>query len=267
MSEIASWFPKLEAIARAAGAAIMDVYAQEITVRQKDDLSPVTDADEAAEKIILEGLRELTSLPIVAEESMTAGKGPVQMNGESVFWLVDPLDGTKEFVRRQGEFTVNIALIDHGRPIAGVVYAPALGSLYLGGLGLGAVKILDSDRTYRAITVREADATGLVAVASKSHRTPATNDFLDRLPVRDSRAAGSSLKFCLVAEGDADIYPRFGPTMEWDTAAGHAVLLAAGGNVVKLDGTELSYGKPEYRNPDYYAHGIWPSDLAMPKNS
>lgn len=268
MTEIANWFPQLEKIARDAGAAIMEIYAHEIAVRQKDDLSPVTDADEAAERIILAGLRALApGIPIVAEESMNAGQGPLQMNAESLFWLVDPLDGTKEFIRRRGEFTVNIALIDHGRPIAGVVYAPAIGSLYLGGHGLGAVKVLDQDRQYRAIHVREGDLHGLIAVASKSHRTPATNDFLDRLPIRESRAAGSSLKFCLVAEGDADVYPRMGPTMEWDTAAGHAVLLAAGGHVLKLDGTELAYGKPDYKNPDYYAYGIWPEGLLKPEKA
>ncbi|MDA5193163.1 3'(2'),5'-bisphosphate nucleotidase CysQ [Govanella unica] len=265
MPDTTRWLAPLEQIARDAGAAIMEIYAHEIAVRQKDDLSPVTDADEAAERIILAGLKLLDpDTPVVAEESMNAGQGPAEHGTR--FWLVDPLDGTKEFIRRHGEFTVNIALIEDGRPTLGVVYAPAIGSLYLGAVGHGATKILDSDRTTRLpITAREGDRTGLVAVASKSHRTPGTNVFLDRLPIAESRAAGSSLKFCLVAEGAADIYPRIGPTMEWDTAAGHAVLAAAGGRVVTLDGVDLDYGKPDYRNPDYYAYGLWPKGLVRPE--
>lgn len=266
MPQTLSWLHTLEEIARDAGAAIMDIYAEEIRVRQKDDLSPVTDADEAAERIILAGLATLDpETPVVAEESMMAGKGPGEAPGAR-FWLVDPLDGTKEFIRRQGEFTVNIALIERGRPVMGVVYAPAIGALYLGAAGHGAWRILDRAPGKReVITVREGDPANLVAVASKSHRTPGTNAFLDRLPIGESRAAGSSLKFCLVAEGSADVYPRIGPTMEWDTAAGHAVLGAAGGRVVTLDGAEMSYGKPGFRNPDYYAYGIWPKGLPKPE--
>lgn len=267
MPQTATWFSPLEQIARDAGAAIMDVYAHEIAVRQKDDLSPVTDADEAAERIILAGLAALDpATPVVAEESMTAGHGPSSAGAR--FWLVDPLDGTKEFIHRRGEFTVNIALIEDGRPTLGVVYAPALGSLYLGAAGNGAFRVADSDRSIRVpIAARAGDPRGLVAVASKSHRTPATDAFLDRLPIAASKAAGSSLKFCLVAEGAADIYPRLGPTMEWDTAAGHAVLHAAGGRVVTFDGHELSYGKPGYRNPHYYAYGLWPAGLSMPQSA
>lgn len=245
----------LVVLARQAGEVVMAVYGQDFDVSHKDDQSPVTVADERAEAVIVAGLRTLdASIPIVAEESMAKGQGPDQLGTR--FWLVDPLDGTKEFIRRNGEFTVNIALIDHGAPVMGVVYAPALGRLYAGGMGLSACCLLDGRQEAQAIAVRPADVRALVAVASKSHRTPETDAYLNRLPAADSRSAGSSLKFCLVAEGSADIYPRFGPTCEWDTAAGDAVLRAAGGAVVDFSGQPLRYGKANFLNPHFLAHGL-----------
>ncbi len=255
------WIDPLNAIARDAGAAIMDIYAGDIAIRNKDDQSPVTDADEAAEKIILAGLRTLApTIPVVAEESMAAGQRP-EIAGD-LFWLVDPLDGTKEFIRRQGQFTVNIALIYRDQPILGVVYAPALGDLYAGVVGHGAWRWRDQAKA--DIHVRTADTAALIAVASKSHRTPETDSYLSQLAIADSRAAGSSLKFCLVADGSADLYPRFGPTMEWDTAAGHAVLAAAGGAVLSPDGTPLCYGKPDFRNGFFFAIGDLAWDAIKP---
>jgi 3'(2'), 5'-bisphosphate nucleotidase len=241
-------------LARQAGDVVMSVYAQDFDVMHKGDQSPVTVADERAEAVIVAGLRALdASIPIVAEESMAKGQRPAALGTR--FWLVDPLDGTKEFIRRNGEFTVNIALIENGAPVMGVVYAPALGRMYAGAAGLGAYRWLDNAQKTEAIAVRRADTSALVAVASKSHRTPETDAYLNRLPVTDSRSAGSSLKFCLVAEGSADIYPRFGPTCEWDTAAGDAVLRAAGGAVLDFSGAPLRYGKPDFLNPHFLAHG------------
>lgn len=263
MTDPAQLLPRLEELAIAAGAAIMTIRGEGAAVREKADSSPVTDADEAAERIIIEGLTPLLpGVPIVAEESMAAGRGPDATG--NMFWLVDPLDGTKEFVRGQGEFTVNIALIRDGLPILGVVFAPALGRLYSGAEGAGASVLElgpDGSSDWRPITVREAPADALVAIASKSHRLPETDALLARLPLGESRAVGSSLKFCVLAEGDADIYPRFGETMEWDTAAGQAVLLAAGGQMVTWDGQPFTYGKPDYRNGGFLAYGRLPEDL------
>ncbi|MEX0645016.1 MAG: 3'(2'),5'-bisphosphate nucleotidase CysQ, partial [Parvularculaceae bacterium] len=221
-------------IALEAGAAAMRLYAGDFAVDAKDDASPVTAADRLAEEIILKGLASAApKTPVLAEESASEGKIP-ELGRE--FFLVDPLDGTKEFVERNGEFTVNIALVRAGRPVLGVVYAPAVGRLYAGGLDLGAFRILTraderaGERT--AIKARLAPQTGLVAVASRSHRTAETDAFLKTLNIATFAASGSSLKFCLIAEGAADIYPRLGRTMEWDTGAGQAVLEAAGGRVV-----------------------------------
>lgn len=268
MTDPATLLPALETLAIEAGLAIMAIRGRGAEVREKPDSSPVTDADEAAERIIIAGLRNLLpGVPIVAEESMSAGEGPDQREtrgANAMFWLVDPLDGTKEFVRGNGEFTVNIALIRDGLPVAGVVFAPALGRLYAGAEGAGASLMEltpDGSSEWRPITVRDAPAEALVAIASKSHRLPQTDALLARLPLGESRAVGSSLKFCVLAEGAADIYPRFGETMEWDTAAGQAVLLAAGGRMVTWDGRPFTYGKPDYRNPGFLAHGRLPDDL------
>ncbi len=240
-----------------AGAKIMEIYNGDIDVRTKDDASPVTDADEAAEKIILAGLSKAASeIPVVAEEGVAAGNIPDISGG--VFFLVDPLDGTKEFISRNGEFTVNIALVDNGAPIAGVVYAPAIGKLY-GGSSSGAFcqdienGVASGDR--QAISIRNAPEEGLTVVASRSHRSPETDEFISQYNVAELRSAGSSLKLCLVASGEADFYPRLGRTMEWDIAAGDAVLRAAGGTTTLLDGEPFTYAKPEFENPYFVAKG------------
>ncbi|QIL84140.1 3'(2'),5'-bisphosphate nucleotidase CysQ [Diaphorobacter sp. HDW4A] len=238
------------AIARDAGALIMEIYRSDFEVRGKHDASPVTEADECAERLILERLRALRpQLPIVSEEAAAAGYVPAF--GER-FWLVDPLDGTKEFIHRNGEFTVNIALIDAGMPVLGVVFAPALDRMYAGAQGLGAWLEIEGKR--QTIECRNVPQEGLDVVASRSHGdADALDQFLDGRLVRSLKSAGSSLKICLVAEGEADLYPRLGRTMEWDIAAGHAVLVAAGGQIRVLSGDVLSYGKQDLSNPHFYA--------------
>jgi 3'(2'), 5'-bisphosphate nucleotidase len=242
-----------------AGGAIMAVYATDFSVRDKADASPVTAADHAAEEIILAELAALApGIPVVAEESVAAGKVPTV--GDR-FFLVDPLDGTREFVSHRDEFTVNIALVEAGHPVLGVVYAPARHELYWGDVRAGQAGHLGSDPDGTmpskgvAISARRAPAEGLTAVASRSHRTPETDLLLAKYPVREFRSIGSSLKFCLVASGEADVYPRVGATMEWDTAAGHAVLVAAGGRVTGLEGEPFTYGKPKFRNGNFVAWG------------
>jgi 3'(2'), 5'-bisphosphate nucleotidase len=240
--------------AREAAREIMRIYAGDLGERTKADKSPVTDADHAAEAIIVKGLRALTpDAAVVAEEEMAAGRVPTLNGGP--FWLVDPLDGTKEFIKRNGEFTVNIALIEDGRPTIGIVLAPATETLWRGAAGLGADR---SERggAFTAIRTRAVPAEGLTACASRSHSVYDDLDIWFRnnnLTVADRVRVGSSLKFCLIAEGKADIYPRFGPTNEWDTAAGQGVLEAAGGEVVTTDGRPLAYGKPGFGNPHFIA--------------
>jgi 3'(2'), 5'-bisphosphate nucleotidase len=243
--------PEIVALADRAGAVIMDHYRGDILVRTKADASPVTAADEAGEAVILEGLARLApAIPVVAEEKVAAGDVPDLDAGP--FWLVDPLDGTKEFISKNGEFTVNIALIDSSGPLLGVVVAPARDKAWWGCRGHGAyVRAADGRAT--PIQVRPAPARGLTAVASRSHSDAETEKFLDDAGVTERISAGSSLKFCLVAEGRADLYPRFGPTMEWDVAAGHAVLLAAGGHVTTLEGAPFLYRKPDFRNAGFIA--------------
>jgi 3'(2'), 5'-bisphosphate nucleotidase len=251
----------LVAIAHDAGRVIMHHYQSGTEARKKSDQSPVTDADEEAEKLILARLREAApGVPVVAEEEMAAGRLP--KIGDH-FFLVDPLDGTKEFISHNGEFTVNIAEIAGGVAMRGVVYAPAKNRLFLGETPGGAYEIeaqvaIAPDLTAaRPIHVRRAPRDGLTAVASRSHRDKKTEEYLAHYPVKDFITAGSSLKFCLVATGEADIYPRHGTTMEWDTAAGHAVLSAAGGTVTKLDGFALRYGRVAegFTNPHFVARG------------
>lgn len=250
----------LKLIAERAGKVILAYYAEaeDIEVTRKSDASPVTEADHAAEEFILEALRTLTpDLPIVAEESVAAGDVPDI--GDGRFWLVDPLDGTKEFLTRNGEFTVNIALIEGGRPVAGVVHAPAMAMTWTGGLcadGPNLASFSNTDQPAMDIRTREIPDGGAVVIASRRHGSNAELErFLETYKVAETLTAGSSLKFCLVAGGRADLYPRFGRTMEWDTAAGHAVLLAAGGEVRTLDGKPLRYGKPGFENPYFYAVG------------
>jgi len=245
--------------AQRAGGSIMAVYATDFGVREKLDASPVTVADEAAEKIILADLAVIApGVPVIAEESVAAGRVPAIAER---FFLVDPLDGTREFVAHRDEFTVNIALIENGEPILGVVFAPARRELYWGDVRAGKAGHIDADPDGTmpamggAISARRAPADGLTAVASRSHRTPETDAFLANYPVVEFRSIGSSLKFCLVATGEADIYPRIGTTMEWDTAAGHAVLKAAGGRVTGLVGEPFRYGKPGFKNGNFLARG------------
>jgi 3'(2'), 5'-bisphosphate nucleotidase len=239
-------------IARAAGAAIMPFYRSGTAVRAKADASPVTAADEAADALISAALRELTpAIPCVSEESAGpfGGKAPAR-----VFWLVDPLDGTREFVAGRDEFTVNIALVTDTAPVLGVVYLPARNELYAGAAGRGAV--LASGGKQRPIRCRPLPAAGAIVAVSRSHGDRAADSaLLGGLKVAGEVCAGSALKFCLIARGDADVYPRAGRTMEWDTAAGQAVLVAAGGCVVDRNGLPLTYGKPGFENPSFVARG------------
>ncbi len=249
----------------AAGRVILDVRDGGGDHTIKGDGSPVTEADTRAEVILLEALRRAApDITVVAEEAAEAGNIP---KARRMFFLVDPLDGTKEFIRGGTDFTVNIGLICDGKPIYGIIYAPARGRFYEGGVGKGAwVADIDCrqseffDGTPKTpINTRTPDAQNLMAVASHSHRAQETNDWLDAHNVKDTVSAGSSIKFCVVAEGQADFYPRHWPTMEWDTAAGHAILAAAGGRVERLDGTAFLYGKYEqerpYLNPGFIAFG------------
>ncbi len=244
-------------LALEAGARIMEIYDNDdFDVRAKSDNSPVTAADEAADALISAGLAAEfpDTLLITEEQSATHSK-----SGDS-FIIVDPLDGTKEFINRRGDFTVNIAYVSDGIPVRGVVYAPARGRLfYTDATGKSLEEAgphsPDEQGAVRDIRVSLPNNDGLVVVASKSHRDQATDDYIDKYSVRDSASAGSSLKFCLVATGEADLYPRVGRTMEWDTAAGHAVLAGAGGKVVRFDDhSPLTYGKSDYANPFFIAH-------------
>lgn len=241
----------LEAAARAAGAVIMEVYAQDFAVHFKGENDPVTAADSLAEAVILPVLRHLTpDIPIVAEEEAAAGRIP---DVGHTFWLVDPLDGTKEFVKKNGEFTVNIGLIEHGIPVLGIVYAPAQDILWGGADGQA---WREDAHGRRPIVCRPVPAEGAVVLDSRSHRAAERLEaFIATLPGCKVENAGSSLKFCRIAEGSGDYYPRFGPTCEWDTAAAHAVLRAAGGEVVSWDNVALGYGKPKFLNPDFLARG------------
>lgn len=254
-TELMKLVPGVCAIALKAGQKIMEIYETDFVVETKDDSSPVTEADTAAEAIIVPALASLEpTIPIVAEEAAAAGKVPDV--GDGPFWLVDPLDGTKEFLNRNGEFTVNIGLIQDHKPVLGVVYAPALDTFYAGALGSGATRKI-GDQTAQEISVRSEPQQGLTIVASRRHGDPAVLEkFLSGRTVKETINAGSSLKFCLLAAGEADLYPRFGRTMEWDTAAGHAVLLAAGGLVTTEDGAPLSYAKNAiFENPHFIGWG------------
>jgi 3'(2'), 5'-bisphosphate nucleotidase len=237
----------------AAGELVMAVYRRDFQVEVKDDASPVTEADRQAEALITADLQAgWPDVPVVGEEAVAAG---AQTKVGRCFWLVDPLDGTREFVGRNGEFTVNVALIEDGRPVLGAVLAPAAGVLYTGGPGLGAWRLGAGGR--EAICCRVPPAEGLTLLCSRSHNDDAAvNAWLGDRLIRERRAAGSSLKFCLIAEGQADLYPRLGRTMEWDIAAGQAVLEGAGGRVCGLDGSPLLYGKPGWESPHFVAEGL-----------
>ena len=248
-------------LALEAGDVIMEIYnSDDFDVRAKSDDSPVTAADEAADALISAGLRKaFPGVTLVTEDQAASHSARAES-----FLIVDPLDGTKEFVKRRGDFTVNIAYVTGGVPVRGVVYAPAKGRLfYTDAAGQSVEESGDhaKDRAgpTRPLAVSSPDQAALMVVASKSHRDQATDDYIAKYAVRDMTSAGSSLKFCLVATGEADLYPRLGRTMEWDTAAGDAVLRGAGGHVVRFDDhTPLSYGKPGYENPFFiaYAPGV-----------
>ncbi len=254
-------FDRLVAVMRRlaleAGERILEVYnSPSFEVKSKSDTSPVTEADEAADALISAGLRaEFPDVMLITEEQADS-----HALSARTFLIVDPLDGTKEFVQRRGDFTVNIAYVQDGVPVRGVVYAPAQGRLFYtapDGASVEEVGPHDVARpgTIRALKVAASDNEALMVVASKSHRDQATDDYIARYAVRDMTSAGSSLKFCLVATGEADLYPRLGRTMEWDTAAGDAVLRGAGGHVVRFDDhTPLAYGKPGWDNPFFIAH-------------
>ena len=247
----------VERIVRDAGEVVRRIYETDFQVASKSDDSPVTLADQQAEAVILRGLAALTpDIPVVAEEAVAAGQLPRLAGPGAPFWLVDPLDGTKEFIQRNGEFTVNVALVEGGEPVLGVVLTPALARLHAGGRGLGALVEDSSGR--RAIHCRRPPPEGLTVVASRSHGDEAAlSAWLGSRKVAQRVNAGSSLKLCLVAEGRADLYPRLGRTMEWDIAAGHAVLAAAGGHVTRIDdGQPLRYGKPGFENPHFVAAGL-----------
>ncbi len=261
-SEDAAILGLFEQLALTAGRKVMEVFHAGCSVDKKSDESPVTEADRESEKIILAGLRAAyPSVPCIAEEETAAGTAPRHVG--DTFFLIDPLDGTKEFVNRNTDFTVNIALVRNGIPEIGVVYAPCTGRFFSGRPGNAELIDLDAKGEIagrRPIAVR-IGATPLTIVASRSHRTAETDDFIGKVEAAEIVSVGSSLKFCLVANGEADIYPRFGRTMEWDTAAGDAVLRAAGGSTSTLDGKPLGYGKcnqshdSDFANPYFIARG------------
>jgi 3'(2'), 5'-bisphosphate nucleotidase len=243
----------------AAGRATLEIYRTGFTFSEKADRSPVTAADHASEKVILEHLARIApAVPVVAEEAVAGGSLP-RVGDE--FFLVDPLDGTKEFIHRRGDFTVNIALIRRRMPAIGIVYAPVSGALYAGNVAAGRAfrcsHPADAPKAgpREVLRVRPVPAAGVTAVVSRSHSTPDTDAYLQHYTISDRVSVGSSLKFCLVAAGEADLYPRLGATMEWDTAAGHAVLAAAGGKVLAPGGEPLAYGKPGFRNSFFIASG------------
>lgn len=263
MADTGNLLASLSALAHRAAIEVMRIYAEPVAAAVKADLTPVTEADLAAERIILEGLAKIApEIPVISEEAASQGRIPETARR---FFLVDPLDGTREFISRNGEFTINIALIEDEQPVAGVVYAPAIQRIFRGAVGLKAEQATLSTESaeaaaqwqpIRALPVPER---ALRVVASRSHRDAETDAFLAARDVKTLVAAGSSLKFCLIAAGEADLYPRFGRTMEWDTAAGHAVLAAAGGKVTLGDGqTPLLYGKRArgYDNPAFIAGGV-----------
>ncbi len=250
---LARWAAELAEVARHAGAEILKIYAGDFATTRKADQSPVTAADLAAEAVILPALRKLApDIAIISEEDSQQSGLPT--TAPDRFWLVDPLDGTKEFVARNGEFTVNIALIENGRPVLGIVHLPALQQTYRGQGGIA--ERADDGAAFTPIRARRTPAEGAVMIISRSHAAKElvkAEEMGER--IQGTLVAGSSLKFCRLAEGAADLYPRYGPTMEWDTAAGQAILEAAGGSVHTLDGAPLRYGKAGFRNPHFIARG------------
>lgn len=256
-SERATLLPDIVALARAAGDVALRWYNDKnCAVRAKADDSPVTDADEAAEAVILDGLKRLTpEIPVVSEEATARGETKLGKTLPRLFWLVDPLDGTREFVGRTGEFAVNIGLIEDRKPVLGVVHGPVSGISYFSDGATAQMR--RGDGAIQTIHARRAPPSGLVVVSSRSHGDKAAlAAYLEDFKVASQKIAGSALKFGLLAAGEADLYPRLGVTMEWDTAAGHAILNAAGGSLRTLAGQELLYGKPGFTNPDFVARGV-----------
>ena len=249
-----SLLEEVEAIAREAGAAIMKVYARDFSATQKEDKSPLTEADTAAHDVIIRRLQKLQPvLPILSEEAVEDFTG---IDDSGCYWLVDPLDGTKEFIRRNGEFTVNIALIKHGRAILGVVVVPALKVAYLAADGLGAFKAGADGQRVPIRVAEHIEGSPWRVVGSRSHAGDSLTGFLHQLGSHELISMGSSLKFCLVAEGTADVYPRMGPTSLWDTAAAQCVVEQAGGSVIQLSGDPVSYADPAVvLNPFFLVHG------------
>jgi 3'(2'), 5'-bisphosphate nucleotidase len=254
--DLAKLLPDIVAIARVAGDEIMRIYSNAFDVRTKADASPLTAADDASEELILARLRVLTpDIPIASEEATARGDGAAWTTIPERFWLVDPLDGTREFVSRNGEFSVNIGLIVARKPALGVVLAPATGETWAAA-GPGTAIFSIGTEAARPIRARRVPEAGAVVLESRNHGDRAATDaFLGETKVSERRGKGSALKFGVLAQGEADLYPRFGPTMEWDTAAGHAVLEAAGGRLETLAGAPLLYGKAGLRNPDFIARG------------
>jgi 3'(2'), 5'-bisphosphate nucleotidase len=250
-------------IARAAGRAILEVYGRDFTITRKSDNSPLTEADRVAHTIIARELAALDgAIPLLSEES--APEDHAARRSWSRYWLVDPLDGTKEFVKRNGEFTVNVALVVDGRAVLGAVYAPVLDRLYFGALAQGAWRA-DGLATPHAIAVRKTAASPLRVVGSRSHPSPELAQYLARLGPHEITDMGSSLKICLIAEGAADVYPRLGPTSEWDTAAAQAILESAGGRMIDLAGRPLRYNsKDNLLNPHFLAFGDQQRDWLVP---
>jgi 3'(2'), 5'-bisphosphate nucleotidase len=254
---LAALLPEVTALARKASEAVMRIYLGGHTVTRKSDASPVTEADQESEAIILEGLRRLTpDMPVFSEEEV-AHHG-IRFDYEKPparYWLVDPVDGTKEFVAKRGEFTINIGLVENGRPVLGVLHAPVCGDTY-GAAGPDSATVRRAGGRSQSIHVRPPPSTGIVVLASRSHGDKAgVSAFLEDYTVAERRLMGSAIKFALIAEGKGDLYPRLGPTMEWDTCAGHAILEAAGGSVATLTGKPLRYGKRDFLNPDFVARG------------
>ncbi len=254
-TELSALVPEVVAIARRASQEILRIYNRGFDVRDKADASPITEADEASEALILAGLKSLTpDIPAFGEETVSRGEASAEAL-PSRFWLVDPLDGTREFVSRNGEFAICIGLVEARRPIFGVLHAPVLETSW-SAAGSGTACVWRGASKPAPIQARRPPASGMIAVQSRSHGDRAAVEALcAEQGVSEIRIQGSAIKLGALAEGQADFYPRFGPTMEWDTCAGHAILEAAGGHLEAMSGGPLLYGKPSFRNPDFIARG------------
>ena len=251
-SEYRALLPQLKDLAVAAGLEILSIYDTDFAVQFKSDNSPVTEADLRADNLIQEGLRACApEIAVISEESFSQQRALI---ADEPFFLVDPLDGTRGFIQRNGEFTVNIALIEHNKPVLGVIYLPVRGTIYWADETAYRVCLGESMPT--SIQCRQPPPEGLISISSRNHPDERTRGYLEQFRIATTIVSGSSLKLCRIAEGSADLYPRFGRTMEWDTAAGHAILNAAGGTVCTLDTNTLNYGKPGFSNPDFVAKGF-----------